>query len=34
MVTLYRTTGGKQFMERLDLAGKLPKLIILAMMRL
>lgn len=33
MVTLYKTTWGKQFRERLALAGKPPKLIIIAMMR-
>jgi transposase len=33
MVTLYRTAWGKQFRERLALAGKPPKLIIVAMMR-
>lgn len=33
MVTLYKTTWGKQFRERLASAGKPPKLIIVAMMR-
>lgn len=33
MVTLYKTTWGKQFKERLTQAGKPPKLIIVAMMR-
>jgi hypothetical protein len=33
MVTLYRTGWGKQFKERLAIAGKPPKLIIGAMMR-
>ena len=33
MVTLYKTTWGKKFRERLACAGKPPKLIIVAMMR-
>ncbi|OTE95260.1 hypothetical protein BCS42_11125 [Crenothrix sp. D3] len=33
MVTLYKTTWGKQFKERLASSGKPPKVIIVAMMR-
>jgi len=33
MVTLYKTAWGKRFKDRLTGAGKLPKLIIGAMMR-
>jgi hypothetical protein len=33
MVTLYKTTWGKQFKERLALSNKPPKVIIVAMMR-
>jgi hypothetical protein len=33
MVTLYKTTWGKQFKEHLASSGKPPKVIIVAMMR-